>query len=47
MLHRFSRDPHFANAFPRSESQVGSGGYQISLGVDFKPDTMKATGVKR
>lgn len=47
MLHRFSRDPHFANAFPRSESQTGSGGYQITLGVDFKPDTMKATGAKR
>ena len=47
MLHRFGRDPHFANAFPRSDTQTPSGSYMISLSVDFKPDSIKTTGAKR
>ena len=47
LLKRFNRDPHFANPFPTNETQVPGGGYHITLSVDFKPQLMKTTAVKR
>ncbi|MEA2336999.1 MAG: type pilus assembly protein PilN [Thermoanaerobaculia bacterium] len=35
-INRFNADPHFANAFPTSETQVLNE-YQFTLGVDYRP----------
>lgn len=34
---RFMRDPHFANAFPRTEAQSAANAYMFVVGVDYKP----------
>ncbi len=34
---RFLKDTHFANAFPRSETQNGPNSYSFAVGVDYKP----------
>jgi hypothetical protein len=34
---RFMRDPHFANPFPRNESESATKTYMFAIGVDFKP----------
>jgi len=47
MLKRFNRDPHFSNPFPTNESQMPGGGYRITLAVEYKPDNVKMTAVKR
>jgi Tfp pilus assembly protein PilN len=47
MLKRFNKDPQFANAFPTNESAMPGGGYRITLSVEFKPQTVKTTAVKR
>jgi hypothetical protein len=36
LLNQFNNDPHFANAFPNSESQT-TGEFHISTGVDYRP----------
>jgi len=37
-INRVNADPHFANAFPTSESKVGdTGAYHFELGIDYKP----------
>ena len=35
-INRFNGDPHFANAFPTSET-VASAEYRFTLGVDYRP----------
>jgi Tfp pilus assembly protein PilN len=47
MLRRFNQDPQFANPFPTNESAVPTGGYHISLSVEFKPTTMKPAAVQQ
>ena len=44
MINRFNRNPRFSNPFPTVESNQ-SGIYRISLGVDYKPSSIKVTGV--
>jgi Tfp pilus assembly protein PilN len=37
-INRFNGDPHFANAFPTSETMIGTGTeYHFTLGVDYRP----------
>lgn len=47
MLRRFNQDPQFANPFPTSEAAAPTGGYHISLSVEFKPATMKPAAVQQ
>jgi Tfp pilus assembly protein PilN len=47
MLRRFNQDPQFANPFPTSETAVPTGGYHISLSVEFKPATMRPAAVQQ
>jgi len=39
-LNRFNIDPHFANAFPTSETQQ-SGEWHFTLGVDYRPSVAR------
>ena len=36
-IERLMKDPHFANAFPRSETQTSQTSYAFNVGVDYKP----------
>lgn len=36
-VNRFMKNPHFTNAFPRSESQTSQTSYTFNVAVDYKP----------
>jgi len=39
-INRFNGDPHFANAFPTSETAM-AGDYHFGLGVDYRPSMIR------
>lgn len=42
-INRFNADPHFANAFPTSETVDPTGEHRIVLGVDYRPTISRSS----